>query len=86
MAETYVFNIKEMTEEEADALDEYYTKNTIMPDMSRPGYFAGKGFVKVSRCLIKNIPRMIIFVEEYCNSNRDRFVPALSIIWQNLYR
>jgi hypothetical protein len=37
--------MKEMTEEEADALDGYYTKYTIMPDMSRPGYFAGKGLV-----------------------------------------
>jgi hypothetical protein len=37
--------MKEMTEEEADALDEYYTKNTIMPDLSRSGYFAGKGLV-----------------------------------------
>jgi hypothetical protein len=31
-----------MTEEEADYWDEYYTKNTIMPDLSKPGYFAGK--------------------------------------------
>jgi hypothetical protein len=31
-----------MTEEEADYWDEYYTKNTIMPDMSKPGFFAAK--------------------------------------------
>jgi hypothetical protein len=29
-----------MTEEEADALDEFFTKNTIMPDSSKPGFFA----------------------------------------------
>jgi hypothetical protein len=31
-----------MTEEEADALDIYYTEHDIMPDMSRPGYFSQK--------------------------------------------
>jgi hypothetical protein len=31
-----------MTEEEADYWDEYYTKNTVMPDMSKPGFFARK--------------------------------------------
>jgi hypothetical protein len=29
-----------MTDEEADALDEYYTQNTIMPDPDKPGFFA----------------------------------------------
>jgi hypothetical protein len=28
-----------MTDDEADALDEYYTKNTIMPDSGKPGFF-----------------------------------------------
>jgi hypothetical protein len=32
----------EMTEEEADALDTYFTENTIMPDLGKPGYFARK--------------------------------------------
>ena len=31
-----------MTEEEAEYWDEYYTKNTIMPDMNKPGFFARK--------------------------------------------
>ena len=31
-----------MTEEEAEYWDEYYTNNTIMPDMSKPGFFARK--------------------------------------------
>jgi len=31
-----------MTEEEAEYWDDYYTKNTIMPDLSKPGYFARK--------------------------------------------
>jgi hypothetical protein len=31
-----------MTEEEAVNWDDYYTKNTIMPDLSKPGYFARK--------------------------------------------
>jgi hypothetical protein len=34
-----------MTEEEADALDEFFTKNTIMPDSSKPGFFASKRLV-----------------------------------------
>ena len=47
--------MKEMTEEEADYWDGYYTKNTIMPepsaeaagrgsppDLSKPGYFSRK--------------------------------------------
>jgi hypothetical protein len=29
-----------MTDEEADALDEYYTQNTVMPDSGKPGFFA----------------------------------------------
>jgi hypothetical protein len=31
----------DLTEEEYDALDEYYTKNTIMP-IGKPGFFASK--------------------------------------------
>ena len=31
-----------MTEEEADNWDDYYTTNTIMPVMSKPGFFARK--------------------------------------------
>jgi hypothetical protein len=31
-----------MTEEAADVLDAFYTKNTVMPDLSKPGYFARK--------------------------------------------
>jgi len=31
-----------MTEEEANYWDEYYTNNTVMPEMSKPGYFARK--------------------------------------------
>ncbi|MDR2897264.1 MAG: hypothetical protein LBU99_00505 [Spirochaetaceae bacterium] len=33
---------KEMTDHEAEYWDTYYTKNTIMPDMSKPGYFSSK--------------------------------------------
>jgi hypothetical protein len=29
-----------MTDEEAEALDEYYTRNTIMPVRGKPGIFA----------------------------------------------
>jgi hypothetical protein len=32
----------DLTDEEYDALDEYYTKNTVMPDITRPGFFARK--------------------------------------------
>jgi hypothetical protein len=32
----------DLTEKEYDALDEYYTKNTIMPVLGKPGYFARK--------------------------------------------
>ena len=31
-----------MTEQEADYWDDYYTKNTVMPDLSKPGFFARK--------------------------------------------
>ena len=34
--------MKEMTDEEAEYWDEYFTKNTIMPDLSKPGFFARK--------------------------------------------
>jgi hypothetical protein len=29
-----------MTDEEAEALDKYYTENTIMPVKGKPGFFA----------------------------------------------
>jgi len=31
-----------MTEEEAEYWDEYYTNNTVMPEMSKPGFFTRK--------------------------------------------
>jgi hypothetical protein len=31
-----------MTDREAEYWDDYYTKNTVMPDLSKPGYFARK--------------------------------------------
>ena len=31
-----------MTEEEAEYWDEYYTANTIMPNVNKPGFFARK--------------------------------------------
>ena len=34
--------MKEMTDMEAERLDEYYTNNTVMPDMAKPGFFALK--------------------------------------------
>ena len=34
--------MKEMTDEDADKWDEYYTQNTVMPDLSKPGYFSRK--------------------------------------------
>jgi hypothetical protein len=34
--------MKEMTDYEAEYWDNYYTENTIMPDMSKPGYFTRK--------------------------------------------
>jgi hypothetical protein len=34
--------MKEMTDEEAEYWDEYFTKNTIMPDLSKPGFFSRK--------------------------------------------
>jgi hypothetical protein len=37
--------MKEMTDQEAEYWDDYYTKNTIMPDFTKPGYFARKGLV-----------------------------------------
>jgi hypothetical protein len=34
--------MSDMTDEEYDALDEYFTKNTIMPVLGKPGFFARK--------------------------------------------
>jgi hypothetical protein len=34
--------MKEMTDDEAEYWDEYFTQNTIMPDLGKPGYFARK--------------------------------------------
>jgi hypothetical protein len=34
--------MKEMTDKEAEYWDKYYTENTIMPDLSKPGYFSRK--------------------------------------------
>ena len=31
-----------MTDEEADYWDEYFTNNTIMPNLNKPGFFARK--------------------------------------------
>lgn len=31
-----------MTDEDAEYWDEYYTANTVMPDTSKPGFFARK--------------------------------------------
>jgi hypothetical protein len=30
----------DMTDEEAEYWDEFYTRNTIMPDVTKPGFFA----------------------------------------------
>ena len=40
--------MKEMTDEEADALDEYYTKNPPKVDPSKNGGFATKSFRMVA--------------------------------------
>ena len=32
----------DMTEEEADHWDEYFTKNIAMPDLNKPGFFSRK--------------------------------------------
>jgi hypothetical protein len=37
--------MKEMTDQEAEYWDDYFTKNTIMPDPDKLGYFARKGLV-----------------------------------------
>ena len=34
--------MKKMTDEEAKYWDEYFTCNTVMPDLSKPGFFARK--------------------------------------------
>jgi len=34
--------MNKMTDEEAEYWDEYFTNNTVMPDMSKPGFFARK--------------------------------------------
>jgi hypothetical protein len=37
--------MREMTDEEAEYLDDLWTRTTPEIDMSRPGYFARKGLV-----------------------------------------
>ncbi|MDR1325868.1 MAG: hypothetical protein LBK00_07530 [Treponema sp.] len=32
--------LKDMTDQEAEYWDDYYTTNTMMPDLNKPGYFA----------------------------------------------
>jgi hypothetical protein len=39
--------MKDMTDEDAEYCDEYFTNNTIMPDLSKPGFFARKYGVTV---------------------------------------
>ena len=34
--------MKDMTEDEADYWDEYFTNNTIMPNPNKPGFFSKK--------------------------------------------
>jgi len=34
--------MREMTDEEAVRWDRYHTENTVMPDLSAPGYFVRK--------------------------------------------
>jgi hypothetical protein len=34
--------IREMTDTEAVYWDDYYTDNTVMPDLAKPGYFSNK--------------------------------------------
>jgi hypothetical protein len=34
--------MNKMTDEESEYWDEYFTNNTVMPDMSKPGFFARK--------------------------------------------
>ena len=34
--------MKIMTDEEAEYWDEYFTKNTVMPNFNKPGFFARK--------------------------------------------
>jgi hypothetical protein len=34
--------VKEMTDHDAEYWDNYYTENTIMPDLSKHGYFTRK--------------------------------------------
>jgi hypothetical protein len=34
--------MKDLTDEEYDELDEYFTNNTIMPDLTKPVFFARK--------------------------------------------
>ena len=38
-----------MTDEEAEYWDVYYTQNTIMPDSSKPGFFARKYGMSVKK-------------------------------------
>jgi hypothetical protein len=44
-----------MTEEEADFLDELWTRTTPAVDMSKPGFFARNGFKMVALDLVSDV-------------------------------
>jgi len=66
-------SMKGMTEEEADYWDEYYTKNTIKPNMSKPGFFARKFGM-----MVKLDPETIRFLADEAEATHKSFTQIIS--------
>ena len=64
-----------MTDEEADYWDEYYTKNTIMPDINKPGFFSKKFGMMVK--LDPETTRLLIKQAEATNKTFSEIINEL---------
>jgi len=65
--------MNEMTDEEAEYWDEYFTNNTVMPDMSKPGFFARKYGMTV-----KLDPETIKYLADQAEATHKTFTEIIS--------
>jgi len=65
-------SMKGMTEEEAEYWDEYYTKNTIMPNLSKPGFFA-----RNYGMMVKLDPETIRFLADEAEATHKSFTQII---------
>ena len=67
--------LKDMTEEEAEYWDEYYTNNTIIPNMNKPGFFTCKYGMTVK--LDPEVTRFLIDRAEAMNKTPNEVINEL---------